>query len=185
MQRQPASTDDDTIPIPRIHGHSPSAPEPDSRAWAAPSPVFVDSSGIRQRRVRRLGWLLVVPAAGYVVLLVSSLFGGPTLSSPFLPLPHTPPVPNAAQSKAPPAAATTASTAPPKRDGTAASGAAQAPATPSAASPTRGNTIGTTTPTATRPAPSPGNGATPAPGPTNHGRSSSAPGQVGKPTTHP
>jgi hypothetical protein len=50
-------------------------------------PVFVDASGRRQRLVRRVGRLLVVPAAGYVALLLSSVFGGPSISSPYLPLP--------------------------------------------------------------------------------------------------
>ncbi|MET9854910.1 hypothetical protein ABZY57_18435, partial [Streptomyces sp. NPDC006450] len=89
-----------------------------------PSPVFVDSSGRRQRRVRRLGWLLVVPAVGYVVLLLSSLFGGPTLSSPLLPLPHPSQAPDSAQSKAPTASPKPGSGAAPKRTGGAAHGAA-------------------------------------------------------------
>jgi hypothetical protein len=54
---------------------------------AADGPVFVDASGRRQRRVRRAGRLLAVPAAGYVVLLLVSALGGPTVSSPYLPLP--------------------------------------------------------------------------------------------------
>ncbi|MFF1909149.1 hypothetical protein [Kitasatospora sp. NPDC058218] len=52
--------------------------------------MFVDSSGRRQRRVRRLGLLLAVPAAGYLVLLASTVLGGPTVSAPFLPLPAPP-----------------------------------------------------------------------------------------------
>lgn len=55
---------------------------------AATRPVFVDASGRRQRTVRRLGRILVVPAAGYVALLLSSALGGPTISSPYLPLPE-------------------------------------------------------------------------------------------------
>ncbi|MFK0282309.1 hypothetical protein ACIQVL_17835 [Streptomyces sp. NPDC090499] len=50
-------------------------------------PVFVDASGRRQRRVRRAARLLVIPAVGYVVLLISTVLGGPTISSPFVPLP--------------------------------------------------------------------------------------------------
>lgn len=62
-----------------------------SRAPAAQAagPVFVDGSGRRQRRVRRLGRLLLLPAAGYVVLLVSTAFGGPSVSSPYVPLPRS------------------------------------------------------------------------------------------------
>ena len=37
----------------------------------APAPVFVDASGRRQRRVRRAGRILAVPAAGYLALLAS------------------------------------------------------------------------------------------------------------------
>ncbi|MGW7539797.1 hypothetical protein ACWGKQ_01540 [Streptomyces sp. NPDC054770] len=52
-------------------------------------PVFVDASGRRQRRVRRAARLLVIPAVGYVALLISTVLGGPTISSPFVPLPDT------------------------------------------------------------------------------------------------
>lgn len=53
-------------------------------------PVFVDASGRRQHRVRRAAQLLVVPAACYVALLISTVLGGPTISAPFVPLPDTP-----------------------------------------------------------------------------------------------
>jgi hypothetical protein len=56
-------------------------------------PVFVDASGRRQRRVRRIGWVLVVPAVAYVGMLASTLLGGPTVNSPFLPLPPGPHAP--------------------------------------------------------------------------------------------
>lgn len=56
---------------------------------AAPAPVFVDASGRRQRRVRRLGLLLALPAVAYVALLVSAVLGGPGASSPYLPLPES------------------------------------------------------------------------------------------------
>ncbi|MEU9046352.1 MULTISPECIES: hypothetical protein [unclassified Kitasatospora] len=71
----------------------------------APPPVFVDASGRRQRRIRRLGAVLAVPAGGYLALLGSTLLGGPTVNAPFLPLPQ-PPAPSA------PAQASTPSTAP-------------------------------------------------------------------------
>ncbi|MEU6505696.1 hypothetical protein [Streptomyces sp. NPDC046942] len=48
-------------------------------------PVFVDSSGRRQRRVLRAARLLVIPAGGYIALLVSTLLGGPGISAPFFP----------------------------------------------------------------------------------------------------
>jgi hypothetical protein len=101
MQRRLGSPDQDTLPLPRVShdpaGETPEQAEGDSQLAPSPSPVFVDSSGRRQRRVRRLGRLLVVPAAVYVALLVSTLLGGPTVDSPLLPLPASP----AARSHAP------------------------------------------------------------------------------------
>ena len=55
------------------------------------SPVFVDGSGRRLRRLRVAGAIVIVPAVGYVCLLFSTLLGGPTIHSPFLPLPAPPP----------------------------------------------------------------------------------------------
>ena len=54
-------------------------------------PVFVDGSGRHLRRLRVAGAIVVVPAVGYVCLLFSTLLGGPTIHSPFLPLPAPPP----------------------------------------------------------------------------------------------
>ncbi|MGY6019818.1 hypothetical protein [Streptomyces spinosirectus] len=60
-------------------------------------PVFADSSGRRQRRVRRAARLVVIPAGGYVALLISTVLGGPSLSAPFVPQPDSthPPTPHA------------------------------------------------------------------------------------------
>jgi hypothetical protein len=63
---------------------------PETEHPPAAGPVFVDSSGRRLRRVRRLGQIVVVLAAGYLALMVSTALGGPTTSSPFLPLPAPP-----------------------------------------------------------------------------------------------
>ena len=60
-------------------------PEPDTSTTESARPVFVDSSGRRQRRVHRAARLLVIPAGGYVALLISALLGGPSISSPFVP----------------------------------------------------------------------------------------------------
>lgn len=68
----------------RAHGAEAQHPR-DARDTARP--VFVDASGRRQRRVRRLGYLLVIPAAGYAALLLSTLLGGPSVDSPYLPAP--------------------------------------------------------------------------------------------------
>lgn len=37
--------------------------------------------------MRRLGYLLVIPAAAYVALLLSTVLGGPSVDSPLLPVP--------------------------------------------------------------------------------------------------
>ncbi|TVZ94282.1 hypothetical protein [Streptomyces sp. BK340] len=60
-------------------------PEPGTPTGESVRPVFVDSSGRRQRRVLRAARLLVVPAGGYVALLISTMLGGPSISSPFVP----------------------------------------------------------------------------------------------------
>ncbi|MBW5482786.1 hypothetical protein [Streptomyces bambusae] len=80
------------------------APPPPAAPAPEAGPVFVDASGRRQRRVRRWAYLLVLPAAAYVVLVVSSLLGGPTVQSPFLPSaqpPHTPRPPGPAAGTTP------------------------------------------------------------------------------------
>ncbi|MEU4193233.1 hypothetical protein AB0E69_15155 [Kribbella sp. NPDC026611] len=51
-------------------------------------PVFLDSTGRRRRMFRRTGVVLAVPAVGYVLLTASSLFGGPRLDTPLIPLPE-------------------------------------------------------------------------------------------------
>ncbi|GAA1589582.1 hypothetical protein GCM10009789_49030 [Kribbella sancticallisti] len=58
------------------------------KSLPARKPVFVDSSGHRHRAIRRLGVLLAVPVVGYVVLLVSSVVGGPRVDTPLIPLPE-------------------------------------------------------------------------------------------------
>jgi len=67
----------------------PAPARPARAAHAAPAPVFVDATGRRRRRVRRLGLALAVLAVGYLVLAISTALGGPTLNEPFLPLPGT------------------------------------------------------------------------------------------------
>ncbi|MGW7403243.1 hypothetical protein ACWGI9_05825 [Streptomyces sp. NPDC054833] len=64
-------------------------PEPAEPESEPARPVFVDSSGRRQRRVLRAARLLVIPAGGYVALLISALLGGPSISSPFVPQPDS------------------------------------------------------------------------------------------------
>lgn len=81
MQHHVGHPPADARPAPEAADHRPGGPATAAR------PVFVDPSGRRQRRVRRLGRLLVIPAAGYVALLLSAALGGPSVDSPYLPLP--------------------------------------------------------------------------------------------------
>ncbi|WP_043262722.1 hypothetical protein [Streptomyces sp. CT34] len=48
-------------------------------------PVFVDASGRRRRRVRRAAGLLMLPAGGYLALLVSTVLSGPALATASVP----------------------------------------------------------------------------------------------------
>ncbi|MEV6396423.1 hypothetical protein AB0M39_16855 [Streptomyces sp. NPDC051907] len=58
----------------------------DGRSPAEPSdgPVFVDESGRRSKKFRRIGWLLVVACACYAATLVVALIGGNS-SAPWQP----------------------------------------------------------------------------------------------------
>lgn len=49
-------------------------------------PVFVDASGRRSKKLRRLGWVLAIASACYAVALVASLMGGNS-SAPWLQIP--------------------------------------------------------------------------------------------------
>ncbi|MCY0937415.1 hypothetical protein [Streptomyces sp. H34-S4] len=136
-----------------------------------------------------MGRLLVIPAAAYVVLLISTLMGGPTVRSPLLPVapaPHTP------KPEASPAGTTTPS---PSRGSAASQGvsptrsAARATA-PSTAATAAGRTAvpGPTGVPVIAPTPTvtPGKGASPAATNTARGRPTSPPGQGGgKPSSHP
>lgn len=75
-----------TVPLPETDPSGLPVPGPETPTRA---PVFVDSSGRRRRRVLRAARLLVIPAGGYVALLISSALGGPTISAPFVPQPHS------------------------------------------------------------------------------------------------
>jgi hypothetical protein len=78
-----------TVPPAELDPSGPPAPQPDTSKSESVRPVFVDSSGRRQRRVLRAARLLVIPAGGYVALLISALLGGPTLNAPFVPQPDS------------------------------------------------------------------------------------------------
>jgi hypothetical protein len=151
----------------------------------AARPVFLDPSGRRQRRVRRFGRLLVIPAAGYVALLLSTALGGPSVDSPYLPLPAGgghgaagPTSPAAGTGDASPTPARRAG-ADPARTGdgsTAASGAATATAPaqrpPATSAPATGTQVGTTPAPTASPTASHGKSVTTHPTPTHtgHGR---------------
>ncbi|MFC6600239.1 hypothetical protein [Kitasatospora paranensis] len=147
---------------------------PVDRTPPAPAPVFVDGSGRRQRRVRRGGLILLIPAALYLALLASNILGGPRVDAPFLPggaarVHPTPTSPPASPDA--PAATTVPHTGAATRGTTASTarpGAPQAaPGTATTAQPRP------TTPTATT---------TPAPAPT-HGKSTTQPSR--RPTKTP
>lgn len=187
MQHRLGIPDEDTVPVPLAYAGAPGT-EAAPPMLPAPeaSPVFVDASGRRQRRVRRLGRLLVIPAAAYVVLLFSTLMGGPTVQSPFLPsaqAPHT------AKTDAPAAGTSTArpsasgavkSRTPSTRSGAPASDPKATAAPAKKAAPGTG-----TGPTAISDPTAPTSGTRPSPPGSGRGRPSTAPGQGGKPTAHP
>lgn len=55
-------------------------------ADSADGPVFVDASGRRSKKLRRLGWVLAIASACYAVALVAALIGGNS-SAPLLQIP--------------------------------------------------------------------------------------------------
>ncbi|MFE0701285.1 hypothetical protein [Streptomyces sp. NPDC058872] len=118
-------------------------------------PVFVDESGRRSRRFRRLGTLVGVACAVYAVVIVATLLTGNS-SAPWVPLPEQQEAVPAGQGEA--SASPTASTDPsPTESNTPSpttSGAGKSTSTPSR---TSGPTASTSAPSS--PAPSPTTGA--------------------------
>lgn len=55
-------------------------------ADGADGPVFVDASGRRSKKLRRLGWVLAIASACYAIALVAALIGGSS-SAPWLQIP--------------------------------------------------------------------------------------------------
>jgi hypothetical protein len=177
MTRPPGAVHEDTVLMPRTVAGGPPARVGVPSQDAADSPVFVDASGRRQRRVRRFGWVLVVPAVAYVLLLVSTLLGGPTVRSPLLPAPPPPAVESVA-----PVAEPGPESPSPEAGGTPSKARTGPAATPSAV----GGRAATASSSA---APAPSSPATAVPAPStaagSHGKPSSAPGQSGKATARP
>ncbi|WP_329166160.1 hypothetical protein OG709_13020 [Streptomyces sp. NBC_01267] len=62
------------------------AREGSTLADAADGPVFVDVSGRRSRKYRRIGWLVALGCACYAVLLLSTVVGGSS-TAPWLSIP--------------------------------------------------------------------------------------------------
>jgi hypothetical protein len=77
-----------TVPRPEFDTVAP-LPEPETPVNESVRPVLVESSGRRRRRVPRAARLLLIPAGGYVALLISTMLGGPGIGSPFGPQPDS------------------------------------------------------------------------------------------------
>ncbi|MHC6220800.1 hypothetical protein [Arthrobacter sp. MMS24-S77] len=149
-------------------------------------PVFVDASGRRLRRVKLIGLGALALAAGYVVLLLVALVGGPNIAAPYLPLPAA----SAARDlPSTPSAPAFNAAGPPVADARPAAPAApaafQAPAAPASPVPAAPPINSAATKLGAASAPT----ATPAPGAgrTSPGKSGTAPGQATRPSTpaHP
>jgi hypothetical protein len=69
------------------HSTEPDNPDTEVITIAAPAPVFVDSTGRRSRRLRRLAYAFGALVMLYGGLISVSLAGGPVRSSAVLPLP--------------------------------------------------------------------------------------------------
>ncbi|AMW15344.1 hypothetical protein A4E84_15575 [Streptomyces qaidamensis] len=160
---------------------------------AADRPVFVDESGRRSRRYRRIGMAVALACGAYAVVIVATLLSGNS-NAPWLPVPTKDDNPPAGQVDTPslPAesapATDTGATAP---GSTPTTGQATAPAPgPSAAAPEataapgRPGTSAEPSPSATRTAPAPGGKAT-VPAPTKPADPPSTPATDPTPTVEP
>lgn len=134
----------------------------------------MDSSGHRQRRIRRLGLVVAIPVVGYLVLLASSVLGGPQVDTPLIPLPE------AAKQQPAPTVKTTQQPAetPEPGDPASTSDTTAHPVTEESTTPSPGDRSTPSAPTAT---PTAGTSATPTVAPVPPG---GTPGH-GKPTTEP
>ncbi|MEU1031056.1 hypothetical protein ABZ402_20310 [Streptomyces mirabilis] len=146
-----------TVPPPEFDTGAPIS-EPETPANESVRPVFVDSSGRRRRRVLRATRLLMIPAGGYVALLISTMLGGPGIGSPFGPQPDSthPATPRATAPDASPGTGHSAGTASPtagqRNSGPAGQktpGPTAASATPAATSGPTAAPTGLTSPTST------------------------------------
>ncbi|WP_138904597.1 hypothetical protein, partial [Streptomyces albidochromogenes] len=67
-------------------GHPPQTQELQELQEGSDGPVFVDASGRRSKKLRRIGWVLAFACACYAVTLVVALAGGNS-AAPFLQIP--------------------------------------------------------------------------------------------------
>ncbi|WP_229828827.1 hypothetical protein [Streptomyces massasporeus] len=163
---------------------------------AADRPVFVDESGRRSRRYRRIGMAVALACGVYAVVIVATLLSGNS-NAPWLPVPTKDDNPPAGQVDSPPLTAESAPTGEAGDTGVTAPGSA--PATggatapvpgPSAAAPgatagpDRPGTSAKPSPTATRTTPAPGGKATD-PAPTKPADPPSTPATDPTPTGEP
>lgn len=159
------------------------------RSASPRGPVFVDASGRRLRRVKFIGLGALGLVAGYVVLLLVAVIGGPNIAAPYLPLPPAPVAPAARDLPSSPSAPASNAAGLPDREAEPAEPAApaafQAPVTaPSAvpvAPPINGEAMQHAAPFAS------GTPLAPSTEPASPGKSETAPGQTTRPSTptHP
>ncbi|WP_139346623.1 hypothetical protein [Sinomonas mesophila] len=145
-----------------------------SRSARRRGPIFVDASGRSLGRVRVIGGAALAAVAGYMVLLVVAVLGGPNVAAPYLqPLVKAP--------QAAPAPATTGTPAPqPAADApeSVAGAVPAAVAVPVSAQPAPAAVPAEGAPVAAPSAPA---AAVPS-APVDPGKSESAPGQTSRPT---
>ncbi|MFF5967393.1 hypothetical protein ACFY64_27435 [Streptomyces collinus] len=161
---------------------------------AADRPVFVDESGRRSRRYRRIGMAVALVCGAYAVVIVATLMSGNS-NAPWLPVPtkdDNPPAGQVDTPSLPAESAPTTDTGATAPGSTPATGQATAPAPgPSAAAPEatagtgRSGTSAEPTPSATRTTtPAPGGKPT-APAPTKPADPPSTPATAPTPTAEP
>lgn len=136
---------------------------------AADRPVFVDESGRRSRRLRRIGMAVAVACGVYAVVIVATVLSG-TSDAPWLPVPgqqkgrpagqvDTPSLP-AESAPTGGTGATAPSSAPTTDEATAPSPGPSALEPPASAGPGRSGATAKPSPTAPRTTPAPGTGVT-------------------------
>ncbi|WP_449487975.1 hypothetical protein [Streptomyces purpurascens] len=141
---------------------------PGAGSEAADSPVFVDESGRRSRRFRRIGMAVALACGIYAVVIVATLMSGNS-QAPWLPVPGQKDAPPAGQVDTPPlqrsaptdgTGATTPGSTPADRGGHGTRARRERRRTRGLRDPGRTGTTAKPSPTASRTAPAPGTGVT-------------------------